>query len=225
MRLSYPLTLAVTTAVSVVAVDLRRATFGALLGLDKRQVTICSPVPEPATCEKSCGPGNIQCISFPNCFNPSAGEVCCSDGGYCNAGYYCTNAGCCRNGTTLDECGATATLATLPGTPDSTSVGSNPSSEVSSSSFVITSTSAKSSTAITSSSSSYAQTTITSPKYTTTPLVPTTTPNTSIPSLTPSANGTPQPSPTFLTTNTGARLGNVNGIVKFSCLILVAMLF
>ncbi|RDW74794.1 hypothetical protein BP6252_05936 [Coleophoma cylindrospora] len=224
MRLSYPLALAVTTAVSVVAVDFRRATFDALLGLDKRQVTICSPVPAPATCEKSCGPGNIQCISFPNCFNPSAGETCCSDGGYCSAGYYCTDAGCCPNGTSLDECGATATLATLPGTPESTSVGSTPSSEVSSS-IVTTSSSAESSAAIASSSTSYAQTTIISPKYTTTPLVPTITPNTSVSSLTPSANGTPQPSPTFLTTNTGARLGNVNGVVEFICLIVVAMLF
>ena len=32
-------------------------------------------------CEASCGPGNIQCISYPTCYNPSAGEKCCSNGG------------------------------------------------------------------------------------------------------------------------------------------------
>lgn len=48
--------------------------------LQERITTICTPVPAPATCEKSCGPGNVQCVSFPNCYNPSAGESCCSDG-------------------------------------------------------------------------------------------------------------------------------------------------
>jgi hypothetical protein len=45
-----------------------------------RQIQFCKPVPEPVTCEASCGPGYIQCVSYPNCFNPSAGETCCSDG-------------------------------------------------------------------------------------------------------------------------------------------------
>jgi hypothetical protein len=52
----------------------------ALKGVIERQ-TVCVPVPEPATCEKSCGPGYITCISFPTCYNPSAGESCCSNGG------------------------------------------------------------------------------------------------------------------------------------------------
>jgi len=73
----------------------------------------CVPVPAPATCEKSCGPGNIQCISFPTCYNPSAGEVCCSNGKYCSRGYYCTNAGCCPNGTPLAQCGATISLSVI----------------------------------------------------------------------------------------------------------------
>jgi hypothetical protein len=45
-----------------------------------RQIQYCNPVPPPVTCERSCGPGNIQCVSYPTCFNPSAGETCCSDG-------------------------------------------------------------------------------------------------------------------------------------------------
>lgn len=49
--------------------------------LEARQVQICKPVPAPATCKASCGPGNIECVSFPTCFNPSAGETCCSNGG------------------------------------------------------------------------------------------------------------------------------------------------
>lgn len=47
---------------------------------EPRQVTICKPVTAPATCEKSCGPGNVYCVSYPNCYNPSAGESCCSNG-------------------------------------------------------------------------------------------------------------------------------------------------
>jgi hypothetical protein len=90
----------------------------ALRGIMERQVDVCVPVPAPATCERSCGPGNIVCISFPTCYNPSAGEVCCSDGNYCPAGYYCTDAGCCEEGTTLEECGASTTLEIV--LPDAT---------------------------------------------------------------------------------------------------------
>lgn len=41
---------------------------------------VCVPVPEPATCEKSCGPGYVICVSFPTCYNPGNGESCCSNG-------------------------------------------------------------------------------------------------------------------------------------------------
>ncbi|KAN0070745.1 hypothetical protein V8E54_010910 [Elaphomyces granulatus] len=83
-----------------------------------RQIQFCKPVPEPVTCEASCGPGYIQCVSYPNCFNPSAGETCCSDGSYCSKGSYCTDAGCCPTGSPLSDCGAVSSLATLAGTPD-----------------------------------------------------------------------------------------------------------
>ena len=48
--------------------------------LDKRQTTICKAVPAPATCETSCGPEYVTCVSFPHCYAPSKGEVCCSNG-------------------------------------------------------------------------------------------------------------------------------------------------
>jgi hypothetical protein len=50
--------------------------------LERGPVTVvnCKPVPFPGTCEQSCGPGYVTCISFPTCYYPSAGESCCSDG-------------------------------------------------------------------------------------------------------------------------------------------------
>lgn len=61
-------------------VDFRSDRYVALAGLDKRELTICKSVPEPATCEKSCGPDYRTCIALPNCYNPSLGQKCCSDG-------------------------------------------------------------------------------------------------------------------------------------------------
>ncbi|PNP59925.1 hypothetical protein FNYG_14747 [Fusarium nygamai] len=88
---------------------------GIMEGVTKRQTNNCREVPDgPNFCERSCGPGNVQCISYPHCYNPSNGETCCSDGEYCHAGSYCTNAGCCPDGKSLEECGATATLSTIP---------------------------------------------------------------------------------------------------------------
>ena len=52
----------------------------ALGGIFERQSNECVPVPAPATCEKSCGPGNIECVSFPTCYTPGVGETCCSNG-------------------------------------------------------------------------------------------------------------------------------------------------
>ncbi|KAK0127402.1 hypothetical protein ONS96_006946 [Cadophora gregata f. sp. sojae] len=92
----------------------QRLSLMAIRGVFERQVNTCVPVTAPATCERSCGPGNIECISFPTCYNPSAGESCCSNGKYCPAGYYCTDAGCCPNGTPLAECGATISLSVIP---------------------------------------------------------------------------------------------------------------
>jgi len=89
-------------------------------GITERQFDICVPVPVgPDLCGRSCGPGFITCVSLPNCFNPGAGDKCCSDGTRCLAGTYCTDAGCCPDGTPLAECGATVTLSVVP-PPDST---------------------------------------------------------------------------------------------------------
>ncbi|KAF4628860.1 hypothetical protein G7Y89_g9291 [Cudoniella acicularis] len=102
----------------------QRASYLALKSVMERATFLCTPVPAPVTCEKSCGPGNIECISFPNCFNPGAGETCCADGTYCNSGYYCVDSGCCPNGKSLAECEAKSTQATLAGGVASTSTSS-----------------------------------------------------------------------------------------------------
>ena len=60
----------------------------ALKNLFERQTRLCTPVPAPATCERSCGPGFITCVSFPTCYNPGRGDTCCSNGKYCPKGYY-----------------------------------------------------------------------------------------------------------------------------------------
>ena len=59
----------------------QRSALMALRSVFERQVQYCAPVEPPVTCERSCGPTFRQCISFPNCYNPAAGEVCCSNGG------------------------------------------------------------------------------------------------------------------------------------------------
>jgi hypothetical protein len=78
-----------------------------------RQVRFCELVPAPATCERSCGPGFIQCALPPYCYNPSIGHTCCSDGTVCLSGSYCSDNGCCPDDISLEECGATVTLSTL----------------------------------------------------------------------------------------------------------------
>ncbi|KAJ9634514.1 hypothetical protein H2199_008971 [Coniosporium tulheliwenetii] len=45
--------------------------------LDRRQVEYCQ-----GTCVGCFGPGNVKC-TYNSCYNPSAGEQCCSDGTYC----------------------------------------------------------------------------------------------------------------------------------------------
>lgn len=80
----------------------------------KRQLDTCRPVRPPVTCERSCGPGYVQCMSFPNCYNPGRGDSCCSDGKYCPVGSYCTDTTCCPDGASLEECGATTILDVIP---------------------------------------------------------------------------------------------------------------
>lgn len=50
-----------------------------------RQVSVHScgeltGVPDALSCERACGPGFAACVSFTTCYNPTAGEICCSDG-------------------------------------------------------------------------------------------------------------------------------------------------
>ncbi|KAH7117505.1 hypothetical protein EDB81DRAFT_245436 [Dactylonectria macrodidyma] len=92
----------------------RSSAFLALKGVIERQVDFCEPISAPYTCERSCGPGFVECIAFPTCYNPGRGDACCSDGSYCPAGSYCTDAGCCPDELSLSECGATATLSVIP---------------------------------------------------------------------------------------------------------------
>lgn len=114
-----------------------------------RQTVYCAPIEAPYTCERSCGPGYTECIAFPTCYDPSIGEVCCSNGDYCDAGQYCTDGGCCDNDQTLEECGATVSLSVLlPGAAStaaaSTSSTTSAASTTSSASHASTSTSASS---------------------------------------------------------------------------------
>ncbi|KAK3116756.1 hypothetical protein LTR53_002522 [Teratosphaeriaceae sp. CCFEE 6253] len=141
------------------SLTLQRLSHGLSTGLDRRQ-GICVPVEEPVTCERSCGPGNVICIAFPTCYNPSAGESCCSNGRYCPADYYCTDGGCCPTGSSLEECGATATLSTLPPPASTTSSSSSSSSSLytSSSSVAAAVTASSASTSSAARSSSFAST-------------------------------------------------------------------
>jgi hypothetical protein len=66
---------------------------------------VMGPFGKRATCSGTCascyGTGNILCGSS-SCYNPSAGETCCSTYGYaCQSGYFCPSSGstqqCCKN--------------------------------------------------------------------------------------------------------------------------------
>ena len=48
-------------------------------GLFERQIP-CQEIDPPYTCERSCGPGWVECIFPLNCYNAGAGDICCSDG-------------------------------------------------------------------------------------------------------------------------------------------------
>jgi len=61
----------------------------------------------PLTCKQIFGVGSIQCgnsTSF--CFNPTQGQTCCTDGGFCNAGSICAPVGgyCCPVGMSTSDC-------------------------------------------------------------------------------------------------------------------------
>ncbi|PBP25403.1 Prp 4 [Diplocarpon rosae] len=76
----------------------------------ERQVTICTPVPSPATYEKFCGPGSFPSIGFPDCYNPRLRLYCLE---YCPVASFCTDASFCPVGLPFDVCGATFTLSLI----------------------------------------------------------------------------------------------------------------
>ncbi|KAM6513477.1 hypothetical protein FALCPG4_015892 [Fusarium falciforme] len=109
-------TLALLGAASASAphIAMRSVAFETLKGVMERQVHECKDVPPPVTCERSCGPGYVQCVYEFNCYNPSIGQSCCSNGKYCPADTYCTDIGCCPDDVSLEECGATRILSVIP---------------------------------------------------------------------------------------------------------------
>jgi len=120
----------------------QRASHRALAELETlfgRQTVYCAPIEPPYTCERSCGAGYTECIAFPTCYNPGIGEICCSNGDYCDAGTYCTDGGCCDNGLTLEECDATVSLSIIPPGAASTAAASTTSTTSAASTTSLTS--------------------------------------------------------------------------------------
>ena len=68
---------AAAAASNLVAAEL--APHGSFNGLVERLVCAAVP-PGPNLCARSCGAGNVACVTLTKCFNPSAGESCCSNG-------------------------------------------------------------------------------------------------------------------------------------------------
>ena len=84
MRLLSVLTLAGCAAASNSHGTKRSAVFNELTGIMERQLRICDSVPiGPNFCERSCGTGYVSCVNFSTCYNPTRGDVCCSDGSKC----------------------------------------------------------------------------------------------------------------------------------------------
>ncbi|KAG8407196.1 hypothetical protein J3459_010397 [Metarhizium acridum] len=114
MQLLAVLALASVSSASAALQAGSSAALTALRNVCERQMELCKPVPAPYTCERSCGVGFVECISFPTCYDPGRGDSCCPSGKTCPTGLYCTNAGCCENGQSLEECGDTISLSVLP---------------------------------------------------------------------------------------------------------------
>jgi len=97
-----------------------RAPFASLLGIARRNTGGYSPETELCgdgdTCSEACGSGYETCISADknnHCFNPAAGDSCCSiqSGESCETGYYCShdsykNTICCPDALDLAACAA-----------------------------------------------------------------------------------------------------------------------
>ena len=77
--LIFPLLFGSGLAITESHSDIARIVLRGRNGLLKRQISYCSG--QGTTCEEQCGPGYETCKGWPYCFNPSEGDVCCSDGG------------------------------------------------------------------------------------------------------------------------------------------------
>jgi hypothetical protein len=84
MQLLSFLTLAGVAVASLSQGSKRSASFNELTGIMERQLRICDRVPVgPNFCERSCGTGFVSCVNESTCYNPTIGDVCCSDGSEC----------------------------------------------------------------------------------------------------------------------------------------------
>jgi len=89
------------------------------------------------TCPETYGSGSMACgsSSLRLCFNPTAGESCCTnDGGFCKAGWNCAPVVgfCCKDGEDLATCAKNAgfelpaSVGPIEGVPSSTTNTANP---------------------------------------------------------------------------------------------------
>jgi hypothetical protein len=130
--------------------------------------TVCG---DGNTCAEACGGGFTQCASndaATHCFNPEAGQACCSDGtgNSCESGYYCTHDNalqtwCCPDSMDLTECAAAYSVTGGLETPEPTTSEAPTSTSVSSETEITTTT--------TSTTSTTSSTTSTTPVSTSTP--------------------------------------------------------
>ncbi|KAK1674739.1 hypothetical protein BDP55DRAFT_729388 [Colletotrichum godetiae] len=110
----------------------RSITAGRDLGLMRRADDGYQPADEVCnkggnTCAEACGTGYEQCKSTDSavhCFNPAAGETCCSTttGNSCLSSFYCTHGSntdttCCPNGMNLADCAAKHGVSGLTSDP------------------------------------------------------------------------------------------------------------
>ncbi|KAK7981998.1 hypothetical protein PG996_009687 [Apiospora saccharicola] len=88
------------------------------------------------TCAEACGAGFEQCGSKDDeihCFNPKAGQTCCSgaaNGNACDAGYFCANDGkgatwCCKDGD--KACGGKIPISSVSSTSVAAATTNSPS--------------------------------------------------------------------------------------------------
>ncbi|KAI1734237.1 hypothetical protein F4680DRAFT_358205 [Xylaria scruposa] len=75
-------------------------------------ISVPSPKRQLMSCESTYGSGSTPCggPESTQCYNPSMGQTCCQDSGYCDSGSYCAPVAgyCCLNGEDLATCARNA---------------------------------------------------------------------------------------------------------------------